>query len=53
MRIKVIYTGRSGFESEVRNNVLSVKEIGIYSIEVIYKNGSTEQFYAVETFKQI
>lgn len=53
MTIVINYTRKSGSMPETLTDVKSYKHTSLYSIEVIFNDGKTEPFYAVESVKEL
>ena len=53
MTIVINYTNKSGRMPDTLTNVKSYKDKSFWSIEVVFFNGRTEQFYAVDSVKEL
>lgn len=53
MTIVINYTNKSGRMTETLHNVKSYKHTSVWSIEVTFNNGKIEQFYTVESVKEL
>ena len=53
MTIVINYTNKSGRTPDTLYDVKSYKNTSLYSIEVVFNNGKIEQFYAVESVKEL
>ena len=53
MTIVINYTNKSGAMPETLTDVESYRDTSLWSIEVIFNDGRIEQFYSVESVKEL